>query len=358
MSVSFGVASADSHKGEDCTTAVVGSGGAPSCFGVFDGHTGKQASAICQSTVCQRLLTDSRGPPLPTAAIEDVFWAVDLEIGQRDLIDGTTATILWVESSPPEEAETPLREASSAPLREAPESGLRCVLAWVGDSTAVALDMRAAHGVPLAATRDHNPDSAEEQARMNRMQASRDDPASAAADDVKLFTRAFERAKAIAEQRPDGADSRRKCLFMNRSKPTESSHPFVVATEEHHAHPCYYDLQMTRSIGDWLAPDLVLPDPEFLELDTVVSGAFCRVILASDGLWDVCSHQTAAKVARKHETPQEAADALLAIAKRAYIKERGLERVGDDTSVVVVDLNPGLVPFEPPAAGATCCALL
>ena len=166
MSVSFGVASADSHKGEDCTTAVVGSGGAPSCFGVFDGHTGKQASAICQSTVCQRLLTDSRGPPLPTSAIEDVFWAVDLEIGQRDLIDGTTATVLFVESSPPEEAETPLREASSAPLREAPESGLRCVLAWVGDSTAVALDMRAAHGVPLAATRDHNPDSAEEQARM------------------------------------------------------------------------------------------------------------------------------------------------------------------------------------------------
>ena len=117
-------------------------------------------------------------------------------------------------------------------------------------------------------------------------------------------------------------------------------------------------LGVTRSIGDWLAPDLVLPDPEFLELATVVSGAFRRVILASDGRWDVCSHQTAAKVARKHETPQEAADALLAIAKRAYIKERGLERVGDDTSVVVVDLNPGLVPFEPPAAGATCCALL
>ena len=244
-------------------------------------------------------------PPLPTAAIEDVFWAVDLEMGQRDLIDGTTATVLFVESSPPEEAEAPLREASSAPLREAPESGLRCVLAWVGDSTAVALDMRAAHGVPLAATRDHNPDSTEEQARMNRMQASRDDPASAAADDVKLFTRAFERAKAIAEQRPDGADSRRKCLFMNRSKPTESSHPFVVATEEHHAHPCYYDLQMTRSIGDWLAPIWCCPTRSFWSWTRWWRRLPPRHI-GHDGLWDVCSHQTAAKVARKRETPQEA----------------------------------------------------
>ena len=180
---------------------------------------------------------------------------------------------------------------------------------------------------------------------MNRMQAARDDPASAAADDVKLFTRAFERAKAIAEQRPDGADAPPQVPVH---EPLEADR--VVAPVRGGNRGAPRAPVLLRFADDaarsaiWLAPGTAA-GPMELELDTVVAGAFRRVILASDGLWDVCSHQTAAKVARSsHETPQEAADALLAIAKRAYIKERGLEREGDDASVVVVDLNPGLVP--------------
>ena len=92
-----------------------------------------------------------------------MFWAVDREIdGSVTSARHDRPTILWVEASAGGAARRRgLREASSAPLREAPESGLRCVLAWVGDSTAVAADMRDG-GVPLAATRDHNADSTEE----------------------------------------------------------------------------------------------------------------------------------------------------------------------------------------------------
>ena len=41
-------------------------------------------------------------------------------------------------------------------------------------------------------------------------------------------------------------------LCYARSSPKGPSNTLVVATEESHVHPGYYDLQMTRSIGDWL----------------------------------------------------------------------------------------------------------
>ena len=41
------------------------------------------------------------------------------------------------------------------------------------------------------------------------------------------------------------------------------------------------------------------------------------------------------------EALQEAADALLEVAKQEYLTQRGLKLMGDDTTVLVVDLLPG-----------------
>ena len=342
MSVSFGVASAESHKGEDRQRLQSSVPRAPAASA---SSTATPASRLRRSAVHRVPAAAHRlaRPPLPNAAIEDVFWAVDLEIGQRDLIDGTTATF-WGQRRR-RRAETrcarPRRRAArGARVRPALGVGVGRRLDGGGAGCGWRTACRSRRRETTIPTRPKS--------RANRMQAARDDPASAAADDVKCS-----RASSSAPRRsPSSVPTAPTAAapFMNRS-PTERP-PVRGATEEHHAHPCYHDLQMTRrsAIG---SRRIWLPDPE-LELDTVVVGASAAYI-GSDGLWDVCSHQTAAKVAREARDASGAADALLAIAKRAYIKERPRARRDDRCRV---DLNPGLVPFEPPAAGATCCALL
>ena len=62
----------------------------------------------------------------------------------------------------------------------------------------------------------------------------------------------------------------------------------MVATAEARSAPGYSDLQMTRSMCDWRASDMVLPDPEFYSF-TVKPGEIYRVCVASDGLWDICT---------------------------------------------------------------------
>ena len=98
---------------------------------------------------------------------------------------------------------------------------------------------------------------------------------------------------------------------------------------------------------DWKGSDLVLPHPELKRFE-VGAGTHARAVLASDGLWDVCSHAKAARIVRASETPQAAARELLALAERVYLEKRGKKHMGDDTTVLCVDLNPSALPFEAP----------
>ena len=66
-------------------------------------------------------------------------------------------------------------------------------------------------------------------------------------------------------------------------------------------------------------------------------GAGCRVALASDGLWDFCSFQRAAKIVRGAATAQVAADALVALVERE--SEQRFGRLKDDTTVAVLELD-------------------
>ena len=114
----------------------------------------------------------------------------------------------------------------------------------------------------------------------------------------------------------------------------------------------YYDLQMTRSIVDWKGPDVVLPHPQLLRF-RVEAHSHARVVIASDGLWDVCTHVQAAKICRKREAAEAVAKGLLAVAEKEYLTVRGLEGMSDDTTVICVDLNPSLRPFSPPRSSCT-----
>ncbi len=55
---------------------------------------------------------------------------------------------------------------------------------------------------------------------------------------------------------------RRNIFVRRRAIEHDRNQVWVVATAEERKAPGYYDLQMTRSIGDWRGCDLVLPHPQ------------------------------------------------------------------------------------------------
>ena len=135
----------------------------------------------------------------------------------------------------------------------------------------------------------------------------------------------------------------------------DQNQPVVVAT--HADPPSHKDLQMTRCSATGRNRGAAAPAAAAF---TVPHDESRRVVIASDGLWDIISAEDGAAIARQHDEPQAAADALLAIAQHEYHEVRGLEKMGDDTTVVVVDLNPGGLAYEDPikGMGGVCCAVL
>ena len=94
---------------------------------------------------------------------------------------------------------------------------------------------------------------------------------------------------------------------------------------------------VTRSIGDWDGSRALVPEPELMAFK-VAPHEFVRVVIASDGLWDFVSHVEAAKVVRKSYSSTRAAERLVQLACNRSLSSRG--RLKDDTTVIVVDLNP------------------
>ena len=122
-------------------------------------------------------------------------------------------------------------------------------------------------------------------------------------------------------------------------------------------------MMMTRSLGDWKHVAWILPQPQMAR-SRVGAEEHHRVIIASDGLWDVVSHEKCMELCRGAPTVQAAAEALVEAAKVVYLEHRQLELPGDDTTVLVVDLNPSQLAFvEPPPVassggdGSGCCLI-
>ncbi|ORX96564.1 protein phosphatase 2C [Basidiobolus meristosporus CBS 931.73] len=68
-------------------------------------------------------------------------------------------------------------------------------------------------------------------------------------------------------------------------------------------------LAVTRSLGDGSMKDFVVGSPDTTEV--TVCEQDLHIILACDGLWDVCSEQEAVDMIADIEDPQEASDKLL-----------------------------------------------
>uniref|UniRef100_A0A7S2BFY9 PPM-type phosphatase domain-containing protein n=1 Tax=Haptolina brevifila TaxID=156173 RepID=A0A7S2BFY9_9EUKA len=266
--ISYAKANRESKKGEDAACALLPSDGAPACFAIFDGHSGKTFANKCSELVCQRLM--EKGPPFTAENIKNVLWAVDEEVGKKEIADGATAQILCIEQV---------------------GDKLKGTFAWCGDSSAVVCDTSAEPGSVFFATESHTagPDHQgggswkSEKGRIEfyravrkKLDHNKEAPHDTLKDDTTMeqikeacgkvdqqildnlgkpvddeeydiLFRAFRRGKIIAQTFPDGAKSRKKVYVRQRDKDHDANQVWVVATAEDRADPGYSDLQMTRS---------------------------------------------------------------------------------------------------------------
>ncbi|KAL1518842.1 hypothetical protein AB1Y20_003119 [Prymnesium parvum] len=420
-SISVGVSSKSSHKEED-THAFYTTDHSLSGFAVFDGHGGGGCSMGCASPENGMLVRLLKGKDtMPTdQKIEEMFWQMDAELGQSlaaigghgrekgGAHAGATACVLLVESLKRVTRWSSSSQRNSPPDAESDSSncrGMACVLAWVGDSTAVTVDMTKETNPLIWASENHSASSNSEQTRLTQLHAvakalgkpydsksarkekkqvrkgaaytsaemtSSTSPEKASSPEileskisiscgnslppsdegedasearikppskadisaaikregiilsdgitVDLCARAFEREALINTTIPKGGKYRRNAFVMQRPEKKDANRPWVVATCEDPYSSHYRDLQMTRRHSN-------------------LRTAHCAC--TTSGSPTECFH---------------ACDELVEICRVEYIQARGLDKMGDDTTVMVVDLNPSNLVFEPVPNG--CCTLL
>ena len=299
-----GFSQANSKKGEDAWCVVSPqSGGQPGAWAIFDGHGGREfAHVIAYDTtggvdhgpdhyMLPKLLAAGSGGLPSEKDFEDIFWQSDEDLGKmlasldRPRHNGCTAQILVAKASA--------------------DGGVECIQAWVGDSTAVRVDMKG--GQVVDATFNHNPGEGNESAVLEHMAAvskacrkrlkrdsnqggedeeeegeARVDSAREQVPSVELIKevlhemkhpdtseahiaflhKVFKREKLILRYLPSGGKYRRSCFIYTRPFRKDENEPLTVHTTRdpfasHHA-----DMMMTRSLGDWRHVAWILPRPQ------------------------------------------------------------------------------------------------
>lgn len=172
--------------------------------------------------------------------------------------------------------------------------------------------------------------------------------------------RAYERERLIFSKIKAGGKERRNAFVIKRQRAKDKDKALVVATQPSRDIAGYRDLMMSRSICDWSKSAWVLPHPEVHTFE-LEPGEHMRVVLATDGLWDVLGNQATHGPAdsRGHKrTVQDKfarAGQMAAVIARVYLRNSSCSetllkkaiaehklasgRMDDDTTVMVVDLN-------------------
>ena len=286
-----------------------------------------------------------------------------------------------------------------------PGVGVQCLQAWVGDSTALTVDMRS--GGIVHATLDHTPYQQSEydalmlmaavckacrkkikKARKKDREAAAataedadaadnsddDDDGTGAAEDaeddvlpttemigqvlselkhtdgtgahIERLLQALAREKLIGRYLKSSGKYRRDCHIYRRPKEKDANQPLTVHTTEDPFRKHHSDMMMTRSLGDWSKVAWILPAPETRRA-TVGAPEHVRIVLASDGLWDVVSHEEAADLTRRADRAGGRAGAR----RRGQVRvPRGARpRAGDDTTVRS-SRSARRAPFKPCAS--------
>ena len=317
------------------------------CYGVFDGHGGKEAAERCVAELPLRIVEGLQRKTMKKA-FADACWAMDLALGESGVSSGTTATLLLLEEN-------------------------TASLGWIGDSSAIRFDMGSRRTV--FTTSPHNPENPDEMNFLKRVwglrnaasESSQMDLFDASASGVtEMYEDEFDAEKILDREQRISQSFRKSKIQLERQDSIvgrRQDHlgnavgPLVVQTSwlDKGGRPITgASTTVTRSIGDWDAARSVLPEPDLVSwsLDDVL---FDRIVIASDGLWELLTLAAVeAIVATNYDDPQRCADALL---KRARASSLAKFRTPfkDDTSVVVVDIqSPSASISRPPPVDTRC----
>ena len=412
MKVSHGVKTAV-KKGEDANVVLpAGEGCSTALFAVFDGHGCAKASAEGVKNLAPAL--QKLGVSASDEAIFDTFWAVDADLGGKTT-DGSTATVLLVEDAEDGSQRCCLVWVgdSQAAVLDMPQLASGVSL----ESSIVGITSRHVPDDPAEEARLNATWQVSRKMRLDKkLQGESAPPVEAVQGtaremgitlseiDAVVLSRAIERGARIDRIKfgelssgdplvaamtsvlaprvpggknflhkvsepittPDGSGHSMKG-FKKGDAPSPASsaepsvHGGVIGGVE--AFSTTYDAvhgsistACSRALGDWDGSRALVPQPEIMRFNVPSDGCM-RVVIASDGLWDLMAPSHACeKVLARERDAQDCAYKLVNMAiEKSNMRFNQLK---DDTSVIVVELNPsgGAVPLTKPAA-AGCCLI-
>ena len=83
-----------------------------------------------------------------------------------------------------------------------------------------------------------------------------------------------------------------------------------------------------------------------------------RIIIASDGLWDVYANEEAEQLSRgsRMDAPKSSTECAVMMASRA-LEDRSFDGLpADDITALIIDIRRG--PLPAPGAGGGCCIVM
>ncbi|GAA6064489.1 hypothetical protein JCM10212_002609 [Sporobolomyces blumeae] len=283
-------------------------------FAIFDGHAGKHAAEWCGQHFHKHLLnslTTHPSEPIPSL-LNETFQTVDSHLSDlaqtKNLHSGCTAVVCFLR----------LEDAEG-----------NAVGAGAGVGGAVEVDGKSSN-IDISEKRTSGPNEAE---------AAQDAPGEKRQPNVKItgpaeVKRADKRtlyvgnvgdARAVLSRggRPVRLSYDHKGSDANEVKRITDAGGFVLNNRVNGV------LAVTRALGDSSMKEFVVGAPYTTE--TVLGPHDEWLIVACDGLWDVCSDEEAIKIVLKAENAQDASQRLLDHALANFST--------DNLSVLVVDLQ-------------------
>uniref|UniRef100_M4BZT5 PPM-type phosphatase domain-containing protein n=1 Tax=Hyaloperonospora arabidopsidis (strain Emoy2) TaxID=559515 RepID=M4BZT5_HYAAE len=252
---------------------------ASGCFGIFDGHAGDRASRFCAENIFPRILDQLARKLSVRKAITNAVRALDADFCAIAHRYSTSAIAFAARHSHGRSFAT---DDGSTLLVAIVRDGLLHV-GNVGDSRAIVVT-RYGEAIPMSI--DQKPSRKDERKRL--------------------------KAK--------GAFITGKPSFMYKMWPLKNFLDVPRVNGQ---------LAVSRSIGDVSLKAFITCDPE---VQTRRISKYDRfLIMATDGLWDVVSSKTAARIASRYRDPQAAANALVAFALGRHTT--------DNITVLVVKLE-------------------
>eukprot|EP00924_Labyrinthula_sp_SR-Ha-C_P002871 augustus_masked-scaffold_13-processed-gene-9.0-mRNA-1 protein AED:1.00 eAED:1.00 QI:0/-1/0/0/-1/1/1/0/419 len=309
-------------------------------YAVFDGHGRSDTAAdLCEEELHQVILSkhNAAAPQqedtLPSDnVITEAFQEMHHKIceaarEERNFRTGTCALIMFVSKAQEENGK------------------IKVKMAWAGDCRGVLFSPTQVNDQILLETVDHKIHTNEQERQRIETQAVGKEPRPNLLKSP-MWQRDVEEAEAKGKIiRPVSYVGRRQ-LIIEGEGGAEEEKVQEVGSYVLFSHTNGISLQVSRSLGDPSAARSAIPDPEIIEIEIDRSEESYRIILASDGLWDMFSTQEVIQALLKKKVKmgntEKACEKLTKKAKkrRSY---RGMRM--DDVSVVVIDI-PSLL-LEP-----------